>query len=145
MSIREFEFVEKIQLTSKDGKKHSRIFWKHNATDQIATHTELHNDFDTNRKILDRIRSIWDDRIISFSFGKNTKDRHNPRYEVILTDGIAKFTYLEFVEKIDTIDNEADRQEIMKLMLNAPFVLGENMHNQAHVIVNSESTKKRIF
>ncbi len=146
-SVREFEFVKKVDLTAKGGKKYSRMFWKLNESGEIATYMELGMKF--NREDIEAIRELVDDRIVGFSFGKKPKSRHEPEYAITLDTGkTIKLLYSELKKKLESLD---DSTKALKLMLEAPFLLGKNMIAKLEVDVfqsanlHNESTSKRLF
>jgi len=131
---REFEFVKKVELVSKNGKKYSRMFWK-NTDDDIATYIELNIKFNRN-EIMD-LREAINNEFLGWSFGKKCKENDEPVYVLEFEDEKQSYTYSELSAKIDTL-RKSNAEFIRKEILQAPFRLGKNMYAQANKVVGKK-------
>lgn len=137
--VRDFEFIKKVELTSQNGRTYHRMFWKLKAADKIATYIELSLKF--NRDEISQIQDEVDDRIVGFSFGKKTRDKEEPKYIIQFEDGgTKKLSYSELKKKVK------DSETATKMILESPFVLGENMYRQANQLTGKKHrSTSRIF
>ena len=125
---REFEFIKKAELTSKNGKKYSRMFWKNVDTGTIATYTELSLKY--NRNEIEDLFEAVTPTFTGWSFGKKCKQNEEPKYILTFSDRPDKvFSYSEFKAHTEKF-MPSKSAWLQKEILDAPFKLGENMYSQ---------------
>ncbi|MHA1663921.1 MAG: hypothetical protein ACTSVR_11775 [Candidatus Thorarchaeota archaeon] len=125
---REFEFVKKAELTSKGGKKYSRMFWKLKQSGEIATYIEMSLKY--NQDEIEDLFEVVTPTFTGWSFGKKCKQNEEPKYVLSFSDRADKvFSYDELMAHTRKF-LPSKAEWLQESIVSAPFKLGENMYSQ---------------
>ncbi|MHA2023451.1 MAG: hypothetical protein ACTSWQ_07295 [Candidatus Thorarchaeota archaeon] len=139
--MKQFDFVETHTMKTKNGGEYERHFWKSKSNGAIATYMEM--SLTRNPKEIGSMQALLDDTIVGYSFGKGWKEGQDPVY-VFTMDDKSKMTYThsELLASLSDLTKD-DREVAERLVVLAPFRMGENMHRLANTLADKSSTKGR--